>query len=288
MAQKKQQNYIKKENQHGKFLQKGDASAAERRKTIGKNLSFGSSEAYKLLRTNLMLSMADEGSCKIIGITSALRGEGKSTTAANLAYSLAQSGKQTLLLEADMRIPIQASVFRIEEKPGLSHVLTGMSSLTEAIRQQTPIHTMSILPAGEIPPNPSELLSSKHMKAVLDALAKVFEYIIIDLPPITAVSDGLAVSKLLSGMIVVVREDYCDRYSLAETMQRLEMLEVKLLGFVFNGAEPAKKRYGKYGYKYSQDSKYGYRYGSHDSAKGTGAAAPSQNAEGTQGRNDNV
>lgn len=288
MGQKKQKDSIKKETRRGKFLQGRNVSAAERRKTIGKNLSFGSSEAYKLLRTNLMFSMADEGSCKIVGITSALRGEGKSTTAANLAYSLAQSGKQTLLLEADMRLPVQASTFQLEETPGLSHVLTGMNSLTDAIRQKTPIRTMSILPAGEIPPNPSELLSSKNMKAVLDALAKVFEYIIIDLPPINAVSDGLAVSNLLSGMIVVVRENYCDRYSLAETMQRLEMLEVKLLGFVFNGAEPVKKRYQKYGYKYSRDSRYGYRYGSHDSAKRTGTAASGPNVEKEGGKQENV
>lgn len=288
MAQKKQQDYIKKGNRRGKFMTKRDASVGERRKTIGKNLSFGASEAYKLLRTNLMFSMADEGSCKIIGVTSALRGEGKSTTSANLAYSLAQSGKNTLLLEADMRIPIQASVFRLEETPGLSDVLTGMSSLTEAVRQQTPIRTMSILPAGEISPNPAELLSSKQMKAVLDALAKVYEYIIIDLPPINAVSDGLVVSNLLSGMIVVVRENYCDQHSLSETMQRLELLEVKMLGFVFNGTEPDKNRYKKYGYKNSRDRKYGYRYGSHDSAKETDATASAQNSEDAQRRNENV
>lgn len=261
MAKKKQQEYIKQESHRGKFQKGRNTSAAERRKTIGKNLSFGSSEAYKLLRTNLMFSMADEGSCKIIGVTSALRGEGKSTTAANLAYTLAQSGKHTLLLEADMRIPVQASVFKLEKTVGLSHVLTGMSGLNDAVYQSTPIRCMSILPAGEIPPNPSELLSSQNMKAVLDALARAFEYIIIDLPPINAVSDGLAISNLLSGMILVVREDYSDRHSLAEAMQRLELLEVKLLGFVFNAAESAEKRRKKYGYYHGRDSKYGYRYG---------------------------
>lgn len=264
MAIKKQEQYIKKENRknrRGRFQKGRDSSVAERRKTIGKNLSFGSSEAYKLLRTNLMFSMADEGSCKIIGVTSALRGEGKSTTAANLAYSLAQSGKETLLMEADMRIPVQASVFQLEKAPGLSHVLTGMNSLNEAVCQSTPIRNMSILPAGEIPPNPAELLTSKYMREVMDILSKAFEYIVVDLPPVNAVSDGLAISNLLSGVIVVVREDYCDRYSLGEAMRRLELLNVKLLGFVFNGAEPADKRHKKYGYQHGRDSKHGYRYG---------------------------
>ncbi len=258
---KKQRKYIKNENHRRLFQKERNGSTTERWKSVGKHLSFGASEAYKLLRTNIMFSMADEGSCKVIGVTSALRGEGKSTTAANLAYTLAQSGKKTLLMEADMRIPVQASVFRLEESPGLSHVLTGMSSLKEAIRQQTPIRTMCILPAGEIPPNPSELLSSKHMGAVMNALIDVFDYIIVDLPPINAVSDGLAVSKLLTGTIVVVRQDYCDQQSLAETMRRLEMLEVKLLGFVFNSAEPAEKHYKKYGYQYAGESKYGRGYG---------------------------
>lgn len=266
MVKKKQQEYIKGEKRRGKSLKMRNASVTERRKAIGKHLSFGAAEAYKLLRTNLMFSVADEGTCKIIGVTSALRGEGKSTTAANLAYTMAQSGKKTLLLEADMRIPVQASVLQMEESPGLSHVLTGMNTLTEAIRQSTSIRKMSVLPAGEVPPNPSELLSSKTMGIVMKSLEKVFDYIIVDLPPINAVSDGLAVSKLLTGMVVVVRQNYCDRQALAEAMRRLELLDVKLLGFILNDAEPAKKRYKKYGYG------HGYYHGHRGKAKETTAA----------------
>lgn len=295
MARKKQAEYIKSERSRGRFQQGKDDSTAKRRQAVGKHLSFGASEAYKLLRTNLMFSMADEETCKVIGVTSAIRGEGKSTTAANLAYTLAQSGKKTLLLEADMRIPVQASIFQMEKSPGLSHVLTGMNKLGEALHQSTPIRCMSVLPAGEVPPNPSELLSSKSMKLVMDALSKLYEYIIIDLPPINAVSDGLAVSRLLSGMVVVVREDYCDRQSLAETMQRLELLEVKLLGFVFNDAEPAEKRYKKYGYKNGRDSKYGYRYGYHKAGEEASieadivpAASPVQKPQPSPGKDGNV
>lgn len=253
-------------NNAGLSSTKGASSVSDRKKTIGKNLNFGASEAYKLLRVNLTFSMADEEGSRVIGVTSALRGEGKSTTSINLAYTLAQTGKRVLLLEADMRIPVLASLLRLEEAPGLSHVLAGINSLNEAIHK-TPMHqNVSLLPAGEIPPNPSELLSSKRMKMVMEALVSVFEYIIIDLPPINAVSDGLAISGLLSGMIMVVRQNYCDQQALAEAMQRMELLKVKVLGFVFNGVELTEKRYKKYGKQgyYGHGQGYTYGYGKKD------------------------
>ncbi len=240
---------------------KSGSSVETRRRQVGKNIGFGATEAYKLLRTNLIFSMTDESACKIVGVTSALRGEGKSTTAINLAYVLAESGKKVLLVEADMRIPVLAAVLKMEEKVGLSHVLAGIGALNDAVRPSTLHKGLSVLTAGEIPPNPSELLSSKRMEQALESLSKAFEYIIIDLPPINAVSDGLAVSKLLSGMIVVVRQNYCDQSSLAEAMRRMELLEVKLLGFVLNGAESSEKRYKKYGYKYKYGHGYSYGYG---------------------------
>lgn len=242
-------------------------SIAERRKTVGKYLSFGASEAYKLLRTNVIFSMSDENICKVVGVTSALRGEGKSTTSINLAYTLAESGKKVLLVEADMRLPIMSSVFRIKDVPGLSHVLAGINRLNDAVRPSDLIRDMYVLPAGEIPPNPSELLSSRRMEQVLEALALAFEYIVIDLPPVNAVSDGLAISKFLSGMIVVVRKDYCDQISLAEAMRRMELLEVKLLGFVLNDAESDEKKYKKYGLNNRHGKTYGYYYGNRKKTK---------------------
>ncbi len=272
MAKRHENAYIKEYKQS---KTKSMSTTADRRKRIGKRLSFGASEAYKLLRTNLVFSMADEEACKVIGLTSALRGEGKSTTAANLAYSLAESGKKVLLVEADMRIPVMASILRLDETPGLSHVLAGLSDLNDAVRK-TPLHSgLSVITAGEIPPNPSEMLSSKRMEQVLEALKPSFEYIIIDLPPVNAVSDSLAVARLLSGMIMVVRQNYCDQSSLAEAMRRMELMEVKLLGFVLNGAETPEKRYKKYGYRYGK-YKYGY---DHSYSYGYGYGRRSSNSE---------
>jgi len=234
-------------------------SLQERRKTIGKNLSFAASESYKLLRTNLTLSMSDEAQCKVIGITSALRGEGKSSTAINLAYTMAEANKRVLLIEADMRIPVLAKVLRINDTPGLSNVLAGVNQLTEAVRPSMLLESLSVLPAGETPPNPSELLSSARMEQLVKVLSDAFDYIIVDLPPVNAVSDSLAVSKLLNGMVMVVRQNYCDQRSLSDAMRRLEFLNVKLLGFVMNDAETAEKRYKKYWHKYQYKQEYGYR-----------------------------
>lgn len=261
MASKKEKYYIG--NYESTNANKERASIELRRQSIGKNLNFAASEAYKLLRTNLMFSMSDESECKVIGVTSALRGEGKSTTSMNLSYSLAEGGKKVLLVEADMRIPVVSSVLQIASAPGLSHVLAGLSNLNDAIRNSGLNQNFSVLPAGEIPPNPSEMLSSRRMQQVVEALSKAYDYIVIDLPPINAVSDGLAVSALLSGMILVVRQDYCDQHALAEAMRQLEFLKVKLLGFVLNGAESEKKNYRHYkkykNYRYGYNSNYGYQ-----------------------------
>lgn len=251
--QNKQKKMSRKEKKEAK---KFASSIEDRRASIGHNMSFAASEAYKLLRTNLVFTMTDENKCKVIGVTSAMRGEGKSTTSMNLAITLADGGKRVLLIEADMRLPIVATTLQIDEAPGLSNVLAGVSTLNESVQHFRDVPRLSILPAGEIPPNPNELLSSRRMDGVLNALVPAFDYIILDLPPINAVSDGLAVSNLLSGMLVVVRQDYCEQGALAEAMRRMELLQVKVLGFVMNGAEGHDKSYKKYGHKYG----YGYGY----------------------------
>lgn len=270
----------------GKSKTTSGESVRERRKNIGSHLGFGAVEAYKLLRTNLTFSLADESKCRVIGVTSALRGEGKSITCINLAYTLAQNGKKVLLMEADMRIPVVAKTLRLGDGPGLSNVLAGIGNLSDAVRNSPLIRTMFVLPAGEIPPNPAEILSSRRMERVMEALTANFEYIIVDLPPIGIVSDGLTISKLLTGMIMVVRQDYCTQSALSEAMGRLELLKVKVLGFVFNSADTAEKRYMKYGSKYGKSVRYsrgygygyGYGYGTKPAETGSRSGAGEQKA----------
>lgn len=241
------------------------ASIAEQRKMLGTNLNFAVSEAYKLLRANLLFSLPDnDDKCKIFGITSSMPSEGKSTTAVNLALSIAETGKRVLLIEGDMRLPVMSKRLETRRVPGLSNLLAGLCTDKEAVCESGLSNNLFVIVGGDIPPNPSELLGSDRMAKLVEALAHGFDYIIFDLPPLTSVSDGLVLSKLLDGMIVVVRRDYCDQQSLAETVRQLEFQKIKILGFVLTRSETGKKVYKKYkksGYNYGYNYGYGYGYG---------------------------
>ena len=138
-------------------------------RTIGSNISFAAKEAYKLLRTNLsyILSEKDAEDCHVIGVTSSLRGEGKSTTAVNLAYVLAEMNRKVLLLEGDMRIPSLHKKLKLQQKPGLSNALVNKSLPASSLQRFTDKTGtgFDVLTAGDIPPNPSELLASKRMQS---------------------------------------------------------------------------------------------------------------------------
>ena len=221
-------------------------------------LSFAAAEAYKLLRTNLLFSLPDKP-CRIVGVTSSVRGEGKSTTSVNLAYTVAQSGKRVLLIDADMRLPSVASKLDISQKPGLSNLLAGLSEEKECVHPSKSIENWYILPAGDIPPNPSELLGSERMHALLDRCAEAFDLIVLDLPPIGVVTDALVISPWTDGLSVVARENYTERKALNACMYQINKLGAKFLGFVMTDTAVSKssyKHYGKYGHSYG----YGYDY----------------------------
>lgn len=232
-------------------------------------LSFAAAEAYKLLRTNLMFSMPDKP-CRILGVTSSVRGEGKSTTSVNLAYTIAQAGKRTLLIDADMRLPSVATKLNISSDPGLSNLLAGLASENEALRKSDYFDNWYILPAGTIPPNPSELLGSEKMHSLLERFSEIFDVIIIDLPPVNIVADALVISSWTDGLIVVVRENYSDRKALGACMYQIRQIGSKFLGFVMTDAdvgEKSYKRYGKYGHRYGYGYSYGYGSGYESSGK---------------------
>ena len=234
----------------------------ESRKMICNNLSFAAAEAYKLLRTNVLFSLPGEDGCKVIGVTSALRGEGKSTTSINLAYTTALTGKKVLLLEADMRLPNIARRMDVAPRPGLSNLLVGQSRGGEVIQRSRQLDNLWIITAGDIPPNPAELLGSRQMEIALKSLGQSFDVIIVDLPPVTVVSDAVIVSRLVHGMVIVVRQDFCDKVALDETVRQLRFADTKILGFVMSGADYQNKGYKRYGYgkggKNSTSKYYGY------------------------------
>ena len=221
------------------------------KRRVGPELDFASREAYKLLRTNISFAFPDEGAGKVIGVCSACPQEGKSTTTINLAYSLAEANYKVLLIDGDMRRPSVCNIVGIDKDPGLSDVLSGKSGVTETCGV---IHeNLSVLVSGSIPPNPAELIGSRKMGALLDEYKKHYDYILIDLPPVLSVSDPVAVSKYLGGMIIVVRHEKTGRRDIMETMRQLEYANTKILGFVYNrmgqNIGKKKKKNDKYGYE---------------------------------------
>lgn len=222
---------------------------------VGGELNFAATEAYKMLRTNLMFSFSDTD-CKVIGVTSSVKGEGKSTTSMNLAYTLSEQGYKVLLIEADMRMPAISKELNVQQVPGLSNLLSGMTNRVADILRQKVLGNVDLIPAGDIVPNPAELLGSNRMQATLDGLKKLYDYVILDLAPVTVVSDPLIVSKYLKGMVLVVRHEYAEQKHVAEAVRLLKFSNVRILGFVYNGYSGNSGTYSK---KYYKD--YGYGYG---------------------------
>ena len=215
-------------------------------KTLHKNLEFTATEQYKILRANLSFTIPENVKCPIIGVTSSIRGEGKSTTAVNLSYVLAENGKKVLLIDGDLRIPSIAKKMGIESTPGLTNLLMRFESRQLVSFQSSILENWYIIPAGNIPPNPSELLGSAKMEKLLEILSEEFDYIIIDLPPVNIVSDALAISRYITGMILVVREEYTEKKEFEACSRQLELSNVKVLGCVMNGAKTGSGSYGKY------------------------------------------
>lgn len=231
---------------NGRKKQQSHFTAGDSKKLFQKNMDFTVSEQYKLLRTNLSFTLPEDVKCPIIGVTSSMRGEGKSTTAVNLSYALAQSGKKVLLIDGDLRLPSVAKKMKLENTKGLSNMLFDYDSQQLEEYKSQYLDNWYIVPAGELPPNPSELLGSRKLGRLLDRLSESFDYIVIDFPPVNIVSDALAASKHITGMILVVREDYTEKKELEACIRQLKLSDVNVLGYLFNGAKSGKNSYGKY------------------------------------------
>ncbi len=221
-------------------------------------LTYSGREAFKRLRTNVLIALGEsDKNCRIIGVTSAQPSEGKSTVSVNLAYSLSELGKNVLIIDGDMRRPAVHEIVGASLAPGVSDILTGKSGLNEAVvRYKSTVDStvFDIIPGGEIPDHPAELLNSSRFGKVLEVVSTVFDYVIVDLPPVNAVIDAVNVSKYVDGLVVVLREDHCPRYVLGECMEQLRYARANILGFVMNGCiEGAGKHYQ---YRYQNQPYY--------------------------------
>ncbi len=232
------------------------------------------SEAFRTLRTNLEFVSPDRPVRSLL-VTSPGPSEGKSTVAANLAISLAQAGKQVVLVDADMRKPVQHDVFSLPNGTGLTTAL--VRGIMPDILQETPVPGLRVITSGPIPPNPAELLGSSMMGALAGTLASEADFVIYDVPPVVAVTDALVLAPRLDGVLLTIRLGVTSRDAARRAKQLLAGSRCHLLGVVLNHVKPG-RGYGYYYYYY-------YYYGSNSaeelSFEEAAAAVKSKATSGT-------
>ena len=215
-------------------------------------LDFRTKESYKTLRTNLEFSGKDR---RVISVTSSTPNEGKTSVSFQLAISIAEGGKKVILVDADLRKSVLAARIGLKDPvKGLSHFLSGQATLEDVICS-TNVKNFYMIYSGPFPPNPAELLGGKNFRSLLNALRKVYDYVIVDTPPLGSVIDSAIVAEICDGSIMVIESGVISYRFAQEVKSQLERSNCPLLGVVLNKVDMQKQAYGKYG-KYGQ-----YKYG---------------------------
>lgn len=222
-----------------------------------KGMPFNYVEAYKSLRTNVKFLMATEGAKSFV-ITSALQMESKSNVSVNLALTLAEEGKKVVLVDCDLRKPAVQRFLRLNlHLPGITNVLAGQKKLEEVLYRVEKTG-LDVLPVGVIPPNPSELLATERMKAILQRLREIYDCVIVDTSPISVVTDAAIIGGMVDGAFLVVRSDYAPVEMVKLAKKKLESVQVKIYGVILSRFN-AKKSGRASGYYYSYNDYY-YSY----------------------------
>lgn len=215
-------------------------------------------EAYRAFRTLLLLSRA--GGLKSVVITSAIPGEGKTTTALNLAVTLAQLGKRTILLDGDLHKPRLHAALKISNRRGLVSILAEGAKL-EDVLQATPVPNLWVVPAGPITPNPSGLLASDAMEELMREILAAFDYVVFDSPPVQPVADALLLGASTDGVVLTVKGGKTSREVVAKAKLKLQRANVRILGVLINNLKIGGKAFGGYGPYAKYEYGYGYGYG---------------------------
>jgi capsular exopolysaccharide synthesis family protein len=225
-------------------------------------------DAYRVLRTNLIFSSA-ETTGRVVLVTSAAAGEGKTTTLANLAAALAQNGAKVLAVDGDLRRPTLNQHFGLPKTPGLSDLIVGKSAASQAI-QTTRIDGLQLLPCGYQPPNPAELLGSPMMKQILEALRAHYDWVLVDAPPLLAMADAPVLCSMVEGVVLVLAAEVATKPSVMRAIDQVQGVNGKVIGVVLN-----KVNLERNSYYYSQY--YGEYYRSYY-AEGTAGRAAGEGA----------
>jgi capsular exopolysaccharide synthesis family protein len=209
-------------------------------------------EAYRSIRTSLDYLSPDK-TLKSIMVTSSGAGEGKSFMISNLAITIAQNGNNVIIIDADLRKPMQHRFFDMTNFEGLSNILTGEIDFTEA-KRETGIENIELVSTGVIPPNPAELLDSQKMQGVIDKAEQEADIVLVDVPPIIPVTDAVLLSKSVDGVLLVIASHETEREMLVKAKEQLDLAEANILGTVLNKypADKKGKHYNQY-YYYSSN-----------------------------------
>ena len=178
---------------------------------------------------------------RIITVTSGKGGVGKTNISVNLAIAYAQIGKKVVLLDCDMRLPTVASKMQLQQNPGLSDLLVGEATAKDVIRHYS--DNLDVIPSGQIPPDPTGLLASDLMNRLIEKLKEAYDYVLIDLPPVTTVTDASILSRCIDGFLLVVRHETTQFKAVTEMFRLLDLSEAKILGFIYNDAPVETKKY---------------------------------------------
>jgi capsular exopolysaccharide synthesis family protein len=204
------------------------------------------SESYRALRTNIEFSSIDQ-TLQVLMVSSAGPGEGKSTTITNLAITFAQSEKKVILIDADLRKPTAHHTFSLSNRWGLSSVISQQSKLEEVI-QASDIPNLDVMTSGAIPPNPAEMMGSKKMTSLLEQLRQMYDIILIDTPPLLAVTDAQIVATKSDGVILVVDQGKVKRDIASKAVKSLESVKARILGVVLNNVKRKANEEAYYNY----------------------------------------
>ena len=247
-------------NKKKKKGKKGNAHS-ESDRIIDETTDFDTVETYKAIRTNIMFSVPMHEKGKVIVVTSASPGEGKTTTSINLALMFAQMGVKVLLIDCDLRKPRIHRYMGLKRGAGVSNIICGYTEAENAVYRNVK-ENLDVITAGDIPPNPAELFENQSFAGMIERLQEEYEYIFVDTPPITVVTDAVVVMKHCTGAILVARQGVTITDLFAAAVDEAKRADAKILGAIFHDSkEKQSKHYyyqrGKYGYKY----KYNYSYG---------------------------
>ncbi|MBQ8921262.1 MAG: polysaccharide biosynthesis tyrosine autokinase [Oscillospiraceae bacterium] len=229
-------------------------------KLTDKDVPFNIVESYKSIRTNVTFSLSTVER-KVFAVSSPNPGEGKSTTAANIAIALAQGGNKVLLIDADMRKAVLHKIFGLKNKRGLSSAISKMQKLDDCI-QKNVMENLDVMTSGPLPPNPSELLASEQMTEILESLHQKYTVIVIDTPPVNVVTDAMELAKNISGIVMVLRYGRTTEDDVETAYKKIEFAQMNLFGFILNDVKVKHrgKYYSKYKDKYYYKKGYGYGY----------------------------